>query len=149
MRRRTAPTGSRTRDKRRGNADARRRRPDGRAAHGEGKARHYSHRRSPSRHGRSGSLLGAAGAGGRPETAAEARDERGQEIRVRKRLFTDDRQDDDEKREHLFRQEIEDAGHSCDSVTPALMSSAGKWAVSCEPGYVYAFSYETFSDTTS
>ena len=60
-----------------------------------------------------------------------------------KRLFLQDIDWDDTARNYIFWGALTRSGMRCDSVTKALMESAGNWRVTCAPGYVYRFTFDS------
>jgi len=75
-----------------------------------------------------------------PETVQREREE---SARNMKRVVREERRADDGVRKLLFRETLTKSGYRCDEVTRALMRPAGTWTISCEPGHVYTFTYDS------
>ena len=72
-----------------------------------------------------------------PEPLSQAeRDE------ANRRLVLENHNFDEAARGVVLKQALEAAGHRCDSVSMAHMSSPGRWSVECRPGHRYRCAFD-------
>jgi len=60
-----------------------------------------------------------------------------------RRVVLENHQADDHVRAYIFRSALRKAGERCDSVNDAIAETTGVWRVSCAPGYVYRFRFDS------